>query len=257
MSRRAIRSKPPATGRCCAWRRAHAAEIDRRYPKILRRVGGYNLDEFVDSSKPVNLAKIMVGSEGTLGIVLEAKLRLVPLPKAKAVMVIMFADLLEALAAAPGDSAPQAFGGRGDGQIHPRSHARRTRRSTASAATYIEGDPAATLCVEFYADRKEDLPPRLAALEAGSARAQARLCLPSGDRPGGAGADLEPARSGAGPFDGDEGRRQIDLLCRRHGGRAGEAARFHRPLSADHPQARNHGGHLRARFGGLPARAAR
>src|SRR5207245_10381061 len=68
----------------------HAAEIDRRYPKILRRVGGYNLDEFVDAAKPVNLAKIMVGSEGTLGVALEAKLRLVPLPKAKAVMVIPF-----------------------------------------------------------------------------------------------------------------------------------------------------------------------
>ena len=79
--------------------RKHAEEIDRRYPKILRRVGGYNLDEFVDPAKPVNLAKIMVGSEGTLGVVLEAKLRLVPLPKAKAVMVICFADLLEALSA--------------------------------------------------------------------------------------------------------------------------------------------------------------
>ena len=53
------------------------------------------------ASKPVNLAKIMVGSEGTLGVVLEAKLKLVPLPKAKAVMVIGFADLLESLAAAP------------------------------------------------------------------------------------------------------------------------------------------------------------
>src|SRR5437879_2097604 len=79
----------------------HADEIDRRYPKILRRVGGYNLDEFTDASKPVNLARILVGSEGTLGIVLEAKLRLVPLPKAKAVMVVMFADLLESLAATP------------------------------------------------------------------------------------------------------------------------------------------------------------
>jgi FAD/FMN-containing dehydrogenase len=49
-------------------------EIDRRYPKVLRRVGGYNLDEFTDPAKPVNLAKIMVGSEGTLGVVLEAKL---------------------------------------------------------------------------------------------------------------------------------------------------------------------------------------
>src|SRR5215472_13335599 len=44
----------------------HADEIDRRYPKILRRVGGYNLDEFVDPSRPVNLAKILIGSEGTL-----------------------------------------------------------------------------------------------------------------------------------------------------------------------------------------------
>src|SRR5437870_3752470 len=81
--------------------REHTAEIDRRYPKILRRVGGYNLDEFTDANKPVNMAKIMVGSEGTLGIVLEAKLRLVPLPKAKAVMVIPFADLLGSLSATP------------------------------------------------------------------------------------------------------------------------------------------------------------
>ena len=79
----------------------HAAEIDRRYPKILRRVAGYNLDEFADPAKPVNLAKMLVGSEGTLGIVLEAKVKLVPLPKFKAVMVIEFADLLEALAASP------------------------------------------------------------------------------------------------------------------------------------------------------------
>src|ERR1700688_2542361 len=73
---------------------AHAAEIDRRYPKILRRVAGYNLDEFTNPDRPVNLARIMVGSEGTLGIVLEAKVKLVPLPKAKAVMVIGFRDLL-------------------------------------------------------------------------------------------------------------------------------------------------------------------
>src|SRR5579862_766028 len=79
----------------------HAAEIDRRYPKILRRVGGYNLDEFTDPAKPVNMAKLMVGSEGTLGIVLEAKVKLVPLPAFKAAMVITFADLLESLSAAP------------------------------------------------------------------------------------------------------------------------------------------------------------
>ena len=142
----------------------HAAEIDRRYPKILRRVGGYNLDAFRDSSKPVNLAKIMVGSEGTLGVVLEAKLRLVPLPKAKAVMVICFADLLEALAATPVilKHSPSAV------EVMDKSILDNTRQNAVLdriRSTYIEGDPEATLCVEFYGDRKEDLPARLSALE--------------------------------------------------------------------------------------------
>jgi FAD/FMN-containing dehydrogenase/Fe-S oxidoreductase len=143
----------------------HAAEIDRRYPKILRRVGGYNLDEFTDPAKPVNLAKIMVGSEGTLAVVLEAKLRLVPLPKAKAVMVIPFADLLESLAATPVIllHKPSAV------EVMDKAILDNTRQNAALDRirnTFIAGDPGATLCVEFYADRKEDLPPRLAALEA-------------------------------------------------------------------------------------------
>ncbi len=142
----------------------HAAEIDRRYPKILRHVGGYNLDEFTDAAKPVNLAKIMVGSEGTLGIVLEAKLRLVPLPKAKAVMVIMFGNLLESLAATPVilGHKPSAV------EVMDKSILDFTRQNVTLDRirnTYIEGDPASTLCVELYGDRKEDLPPRLKALE--------------------------------------------------------------------------------------------
>jgi FAD/FMN-containing dehydrogenase len=60
--------------------RASVPEIDRRYPRVLRRVGGYNLDAFVDESQPFSLAKLMVGSEGTLGIVVEAKVNLVPCP---------------------------------------------------------------------------------------------------------------------------------------------------------------------------------
>jgi FAD/FMN-containing dehydrogenase/Fe-S oxidoreductase len=144
--------------------REHASEIERRYPKVLRRVMGYNLDEFRDPSKPVNLARIMVGSEGTLGVVLEAKLRLVPLPKAKAVMVISFADLLEALAAAPVilRHSPSAV------EVMDKSILDNTRQNAVLdniRTTFIAGDPEATLCVEFYSDRKEDLPPRLSALE--------------------------------------------------------------------------------------------
>ena len=142
----------------------HAAEIDRRYPKILRRVGGYNLDEFADPAKPVNLAKMMVGSEGTLGVVLEAKLRLVPLPKAKAVMVIGFHDLLESLSASPEilKHKPAAV------EVMDKSILDNTRDNIALSRIHsavIQGDPAATLCVEFYGDRKEDLPPRLKAWE--------------------------------------------------------------------------------------------
>ena len=142
----------------------HAEEIDRRYPKVLRRVGGYNLDEFTDQAKTVNLSKMMVGSEGTLGIVLEAKLRLVPLPKAKAVMVIAFADLLESLAATPVilAHAPSAI------EVMDKAILDNTRQNAGLNLIrnlFIPGDPGATLCVEFYADRKEDLPPRLIALE--------------------------------------------------------------------------------------------
>jgi Fe-S oxidoreductase len=143
----------------------HASEIDRRFPKVLRRVGGYNLDEFTDPAKPVNLSKLMVGSEGTLGVVLEAKLKLVPLPKAKAVMVISFADLLESLSAAPVilRHAPSAI------EVMDKSildHTRQNENLNNIRNEFIEGDPASILCVEFYGDRAEDLPPRLAALEA-------------------------------------------------------------------------------------------
>src|SRR4051812_30750393 len=69
-------------------------EIERRFPKVLRRVGGYNLDAFTDSAKPFNLANVIVGSEGTLALVTAATLALVPLPKAKAVIAVEFDELL-------------------------------------------------------------------------------------------------------------------------------------------------------------------
>ena len=141
-----------------------ANEIECRYPKILRRVGGYNLDEFVRYDRPFNLAKLLVGSEGTLGIVVEAKLNLVPLPAAKAVLVIQFADLLESLEATPAilrhnPSAIEVM----DAFIL--DHTRLSPDLDRQRQTFVEGEPAALLCVELYADRAGDLPPRLDALE--------------------------------------------------------------------------------------------
>ena len=62
---------------------AHRNEILARYPKIQRRVSGYNLDEFVGGSD-FNMARFVVGSEGTLVTITEAKLKLVEKPKLRA-----------------------------------------------------------------------------------------------------------------------------------------------------------------------------
>ena len=144
--------------------RTHAEEVERRYPKVLRRVMGYNLDEFTRGDRPFNLAKLLVGSEGTLGVVLEAKVNLVPLPKAKAVLAIQFTELLDALGATPlilrhGPSAVEVM----DGSLL--EYTRQSAALTAMRDSFIEGTPGALLCVEFYADDAGDLPPRLQALE--------------------------------------------------------------------------------------------
>ncbi|MDH4066328.1 MAG: FAD-binding oxidoreductase, partial [Acidobacteriota bacterium] len=142
---------------------AHAGEIDRRFPKILRRVGGYNLDAFVDPVRPVDLSRILVGSEGTLGFVLEATLGLVPLPAAKAMLTAEFDDLLDALGATPlvlrhGPSAVEVM----DDFIL--SHTRENAVLDAMRRSIVERDGSALLCIEFYGDHADDLPPRLDAL---------------------------------------------------------------------------------------------
>ena len=152
-----------------------AQEVERRFPKVLRRVGGYNLDEFVSPSKPFNLAKLMVGSEGTLGLVVAAKIALVPLPRAKAVLAIEFADLLDALAVTPsvlrhGPSAVEVM----DRFIL--DHARESPALDALRRAVLRTDAGALLCVELYAERPEDLPPRLDALERDLAGAGVSCC---------------------------------------------------------------------------------
>jgi FAD/FMN-containing dehydrogenase/Fe-S oxidoreductase len=139
-------------------------EIDRRFPKVLRRVGGYNLDEFVDPSRPFNLSKIIVGSEGTLGLVVAAKVNLVPLPLAKAVVTLEFDELLDALAATPLvlRHKPSAV------EVMDRfilDHAKESPALDTLRRSILLGDPGALLCVEFYGDRTEDLLPRIEALE--------------------------------------------------------------------------------------------
>jgi len=143
----------------------HADHIADRYPNILRRVGGYNLDVFTRPDEPFNLAKLIVGSEGTLGLILEARLNLVPLPKAKAVLTIEYDNLLDALGETPlillhRPSAVEVM----DSSIL--DHASENQALDAMRREIIHTDCGALLCVELYGDNATELLPRLDRLEA-------------------------------------------------------------------------------------------
>jgi len=137
-------------------------EIERRYPKILRRVGGYNLDEFVDPA-PFNLARIMVGSEGTLGLTVAATLRLVPLPTARILCAVQFDDLLEAMEATPIilEHLPSTV------ELIDRFILDTTkgRIEFEPLRDFIVGDPGAVLLVEFFGEEAEQLSQKLDRLE--------------------------------------------------------------------------------------------
>ncbi|MGB7949793.1 MAG: FAD-linked oxidase C-terminal domain-containing protein, partial [Candidatus Binatia bacterium] len=132
--------------------REHESEIRARYPKILRRVSGYNLDEFI-KPQPFNLSRILVGSEGTLGTVIEAKMRLVPKPKWTAMDVIHFHNDQEALECSQVvlRTAPYAMEST-DKMILSlaRGNIEQSRK-----LGFVQGDPDALLMVE-YAGATED-----------------------------------------------------------------------------------------------------
>jgi len=81
------------------------AEIQERYPTLKRSVSGYNLQKVVYENEAgegvINLSKLFVGAEGTLGVVVEATLSLVTSPDETAVALYCFEDLIEALEAVP------------------------------------------------------------------------------------------------------------------------------------------------------------
>ncbi len=73
----------------------YAEAVRTGFPKLTRRVSGYNLDELLPENG-FNLARAMVGSEGTLGVTLKATVRLVPRPKKLALVVLGFDDVFAA-----------------------------------------------------------------------------------------------------------------------------------------------------------------
>ena len=141
--------------------RANRDEIDRGFPKTMRRGGGYLLDEFPGpgpvprpAGKPWNLSKLVVGSEGTLGLVLEAKIKLVPNPVATAVVIVHFMDVIESLRHVPamlehGPSTVELL----DDTIIPEA---RINPAAAPFADFFEGDPTAVQIVEFMGQSPDE-----------------------------------------------------------------------------------------------------
>ncbi len=72
-------------------------EIAERFPKVQRRVGGYNLDALVPGKNDINLAHVLVGSEGTLGFSTRIELKLSPLLGRRAVGAVHFGSFREAM----------------------------------------------------------------------------------------------------------------------------------------------------------------
>ena len=130
----------------------NAVEIQKRFPKIIRRVSGYNLlDTLEDVRHERNsLVPLLVGSEGTLAFISEAELNLVPRPRYRGLLVPHFESLAAALDALAicleaGPSAVELM----DSMLIDLARQQRSLKNTMEA---IHGRPAALLMVEFSAD---------------------------------------------------------------------------------------------------------
>ncbi len=170
----------------------HADLIRDRFPKVWRRASGYSLNYLTPSrstphaprltygftaSQPAgwyspspyplagdfNLAKLMVSSEGTLAVVTEAKINVVPRPKRTALCVVHFDSI-----AAAADATPIIL------ECHPAAielidavmiNLTRAIPAYARQLTFIQGNPGAILVVEFFGDTEAELVGKLDTLE--------------------------------------------------------------------------------------------
>jgi FAD/FMN-containing dehydrogenase/Fe-S oxidoreductase len=137
-----------------------ATEIAARFPKVQRRVGGYNLDALLPGRNDVNLAHILVGSEGTLAFSTAIELKLSPLLSRRAVGACHFGSFHEAMAAAQhivnlGPIAVELV----DATMIGLARDIAMFRPTVEA--FVRGQPAALLLVEFAEDEWDECLRRL------------------------------------------------------------------------------------------------
>ncbi len=137
-------------------------EIQLRFPKILRSNGGYGLDRLGPPGTAVDTNKLLCGSEGTLGIVVQAKLRLTPLPKERGILLLHFDDMLEALETTPAilKHNPAAIELIDELIVS----AGRNNATISQQCEFISGNPKALLAIELYDDNATSLTARLGAI---------------------------------------------------------------------------------------------
>jgi FAD/FMN-containing dehydrogenase/Fe-S oxidoreductase len=147
------------------------ADIEARWPKVLRRVAGYNLDIFHNQSErpytrdgSVNLAHLLIGSEGTLALTKSLTLNLSELPRAKVLGVVNFPTFYKAM-----DSAQHIVKLGGDGSLSAVELVDRTMIELSlqnpafapTVRTALIGRPDAILLVEFSGSDKAALLPKM------------------------------------------------------------------------------------------------
>lgn len=131
--------------------RREAAHIAQAFPAVSRRVGGYLIDALVPGNKPLNLATLLVGSEGTLALSRRIEVKLARQPKNKALGICHFPRFRQAMEAAQHivKLGPVAV------EVVDRTLielARDIAMFRPVMDTYVRGEPDALLLTEFAED---------------------------------------------------------------------------------------------------------
>src|SRR5438874_993456 len=140
-----------------ALHRREADEIEARFPKLLRRVGGYNIDMIAGdgSHGGHNMAHLLVGSEGTLGFFTEIELDLQPIPPHRTLGICHFPTFYRAMDATQHivKLGPTAC------ELVDRTMielARDIAMFRPIVDRFVQGEPAAILLTEFAGEDAED-----------------------------------------------------------------------------------------------------
>ena len=231
----------------------HADEIRARYPKLMRRVSGYNLDEFV-KPQPFGLHRLAVGSEGTLVAVVEMKMRLVRAPE-------VHGPRRDPLRRSPGGARVvgrppdhRAVRGRGHRQDDPRPGPGEHR---AAGADGVRPGRSRGHHDRRVLRRERGGGARQGRGAGGAPRPEAdRLRRPHRLRSRRAAVHLEAPQGRPRPPPRNQGRPEAHRVRRGHGGRAGQARPVHRALPRDPGPPRRRGRLLRPLLGRVPPHPA-